>query len=407
LIKYPKEEAMKSLFALSTCMLLVLAVPPVVAQAPDISHMYAHTPLRFSDLPQNTSVAFGIYPAQFKAAYGFNQIANQGQGQTIAVVDADNDPYIETDVAFYLSYFHLPACNFQVVQVGNPLNSPVWALEMSLDMEQVCMLAPQANIILVEANSQSLADLFAAVQVAYSAPYNATVISMSWDYPEFSGESSYDSYLCNITNGNGQPVTFVVATGDNLGENLLYPGDSKCVISAGGTDLILSTPLPPPNPTQLDYGVETAWYGTSGGVSLYEAQMPWQNPACATWSTTNRCVPDISSVASDIPVYDTYFYGPWINVSGTSIATPDWASFFTLVNSMRVSQDKPLLSQAAQDLYTIYYSSNYLTDFHDVTMGSDGNCGSECDAGPGYDLATGIGSYQANNLITALVAEPN
>ncbi len=107
-------------------------------------------------------------------------------------------------------------------------------------------------------------------------------------------------------------------------------------------------------------------------------------------------------------MYDTYNGAPgWENVEGTSIASPDWASFLTLVNSMRAGQGKGPLSQAAQDLYTLYYSSNNAADFHDIAVGSNGNCGSQCIAGPGYDLVTGIGTYQANNLITALVADTN
>ena len=83
------------------------------------------------------------------------------------------------------------------------------------------------------------------------------------------------------------------------------------------------------------------------------------------------------------------------------------ASTCSTVNSSRANAGKGLISQAVQDLYTIYYSSSYLTDFHDITTGRNGNCGSLCDAGPGYDLVTGIGTYQANNLFSALVADPN
>lgn len=135
--------------------------------------------------------------------------------------------------------------------------------------------------------------------------------------------------------------------------------------------------------------------------------MSWQHPACATWSTTNRCTPDIASVSANIPIYDTYGSSGWLNVDGTSISSPDWAAFFTIVNSLRAAQGKGTLSQAAYDLYQIYYSANYLTNFHDITTGSDGTCGSQCNAAPGYDLLTGIGTYQANNLITPLVAATN
>ena len=220
------------------------------------------------------------------------------------MIDAYDDPTIESDLAVYRAQFHLGPCNFHKVKVGNPSKHGSWDLETSLDVEQVCALAPQANIILVEAQSQSPIDLLAAVQVAYSSPNNATVVSMSFGAPEFSGEQQYDSYFCNIVAGNGQPVTFVAASGD-AGHHPEYPATSPCVVAAGGTTLVLSQVTPLANPLQLNYGTEIAWSGSGGGVSTGESQPSWQNPACATWSTTNRCVPDVASVAQNIPVYCT------------------------------------------------------------------------------------------------------
>lgn len=90
------------------------------------------------------------------------------------------------------------------------------------------------------------------------------------------------------------------------------------------------------------------------------------------------------------------------------MATPDWASFFILVNSARAAAEKPTLSQAAQDLYTVYYNSSlYGTNIHDITSGTNGSCGSQCTAGVGYDLVTGMGSYQANVLFNTMVADTN
>jgi subtilase family serine protease len=394
------------LFSLSMFVLLAAALP-LAAQKADLSHIYAHTPIIANVQPDNSSPT-GILPREFKSAYGFNQIPNQGAGQVIALVDAFDDPNIASDLAVYQAYFGLGPCNFQKVIVGSPLQGQGWDLEESLDVEQACALAPQATIILVEANSNSFADLLTAVQVASSAPYNATVVSMSWGGGEFSGENESDSYFCNISNSNG-PVTFVAATGDG-GHGTIYPSVSPCVVAAGGTTLVLSTAVPGPSPFSIDYGRETAWIGSGGGVSSFESQPSFQNPACATWSTTARCVPDIASDANPgtgVPVYDTFTDYHWVEVGGTSVATPDWASFFTLVNSMRASAGKGTLSQADSDLYQAYYSTNYLVDFHDITSGTNGSCGSQCTAGTGYDLVTGIGSYQANNLAPVLVADPN
>jgi len=342
----------KTWLFLFTILVLFAVTLPMMGQVPDGSHIYAYPPIRVTSVePLNTPT--GILPVQFKAAYGFNQIPNLGNGQTIALVDAFDDPNIASDLAAYASYFHLTPCNFQKVVVGSPGGDTGWGLEISLDVEQACALAPQANIILVEANSNSFTDLLTAVQVASSKPYNATVISMSWGGSEFQGEQSYDSYFCNIVNGNGQPVTFFASSGDG-GHGTIYPSASPCVIAVGGTTLTLSTSLPLPSPLQLNYGTENGWRDSGGGLSPYESQMSWQNPACATWSTTSRCVPDIASVAQNIPVYDTYGYGGWVNVAGTSISSPDWASFLTLVNSLRAAQGKGTLSQAAYDLYQVY-----------------------------------------------------
>ena len=387
-------------------LLSITAVLPLVltlaskAQVFSSYQIHAHPTVQVSPGPRNPSTPIGILPVQYKAAYGFNRIPNQGRGQTIAFVDAYNDPNIASDLASYASYFHLVPCNLTVAQLGTTQGQG-WDLEESLGVEQACALAPEANIILVEAASDSLTDLLHAVAVASSAPYNATVVSMSWGFPESEEEQQYDSYFCSIVNGNGQPVTFTAAVGGG-GHEQIYPSTSPCVVAVGGTALTLSTPLPLPDPLQLNYGNEISGCD-GGGISLFEPQPPWQNPACSQYSTTYRCVPDISADAAadpGIPVYDTYSYGGWVEVGGTSVPTADWAAFFTIVNSLRGSQDKGALSQSDPDMYTIYYSSNYLTDFHNIT---DGGCG----AGPGYNLATGIGSYQVNNLAPTLAADTN
>ena len=370
---------MKRLSVLSIGTLLLSAMSlPLVAQAPDLSHIYAHPPIQVASRPLQPNVPTGILPTQFRQAYGFNRIPNQGQGQTIAIVDAFDDPNIASDLAFYANYFHFGPCNFQKVKLGT-IQGQGWDLEESLDVEQACAIAPQANIILIEAATNSFDDLFTAVQTATAPPYNATVVSMSWGGGEFNGEQQSDSVFCNILNGNGEPVTFFASSGDG-GHGTEYPSASPCVIAVGGTQLTLATTHALANTFALNYGHEQAWSGSSGGVSPFETQPSYQNPACATWSTSFRCIPDISAIAFNVPVYDTFSEPGWIGVEGTSIAAPDWASFMTLVNSGRALANHVLLSQANFDLYQLYYSANYATDFHDITTGNNGGCGSQCNA---------------------------
>src|SRR5580704_4609320 len=171
---------MKRLSVLSIGTLLLSAMSlPLVAQAPDLSHIYAHPPIQVASRPLQPNVPTGILPTQFRQAYGFNRIPNQGQGQTIAIVDAFDDPNIASDLAFYANYFHFGPCNFTKVKLGS-IQGQGWDLEESLDVEQACAIAPAANIVLIEAATNNDSDLYAAVQLAVQPPYNATVVSMSW-----------------------------------------------------------------------------------------------------------------------------------------------------------------------------------------------------------------------------------
>src|SRR5580704_2011827 len=82
-------------------MIIVLAATVGVAQSPDLNHIYATTPIKVVSRGLTPSGAGGYSPAQFKSAYGFNRIPNLGAGQTIALVDAYDDPNIASDLAFY------------------------------------------------------------------------------------------------------------------------------------------------------------------------------------------------------------------------------------------------------------------------------------------------------------------
>ncbi len=375
---------------------------PLLAQEPDAGKTRVHPLVHVVSTPGVPGGPTGILPPQYKVAYGFNRISNQGQGQTIAIVVADDAVNIESDLAVYANYFHLGPCTFQKVKVGNPTRNDGSALSASVGVEQVCAMAPQANILLVEANSDTLSDYLQAASVASSAPYNATIVAVIFETQEFSGEQQFDSTFCGVVNGNHQPVTFLAPTGGCSDHFGVYPAASPCVLAVGGTALTLSSFPPSYNSQTLNYSSESAWGGGGGSVSPFEPQPAWQNSACAQFSTTNRCTPDIvadSSTLTPVPVYDTAGYGGWIEVGGNSISTADVGAFLAIVNSVRASEGHSLLSQAAADLYDIYGSGNYSDNFHDVTSGG-------C-SGPGYDLGTGIGSYKADTLYSTLAAKPN
>ncbi len=149
-----------------------------------------------------TSTNSGFTPAQIQQAYGASTLlgnyitGTDGQDETIAIVDAYNDPTIVSDAATFNSAYGLPAFSSSGPTLtiakpgGTTPNNAGWSTEISLDVEWAHAVAPQANILLVEASSASTSALLQAV--GYAATH-ANVVSMSWGSGEFSGETSYDA----------------------------------------------------------------------------------------------------------------------------------------------------------------------------------------------------------------------
>jgi hypothetical protein len=357
---------------------------------------------------QTTGASAPFTPAQITTAYGVNEILfngtpGTGAGQTIAIVDAYNDPDIISDANVFSSEFGLPEFNGSgepTLKVLNetggtslPSNAAKggWDVEESLDVEWAHSIAPDANIILFEANSNSLSDLFTAVTTAADTS-GVSVVSMSWSGSEFSTETSYDSDFVHTG------ITFLAATGDT-GTPSGYPAFSPDVVAVGGTSLSIES-----NGTYIS---ETVWdnsYGASGGgisedesLPSYQDSLDGINGA----STTHRNVPDVSMDAdptTGVYVLDSYYSGSqseYLEVGGTSLATPMWAGLVSIADQGRVLDGESTLS-SAQTLQTLYSLPS--SDFHDITTGTNGTY----KAGPGYDLATGIGTPVANLLVPGL-----
>lgn len=346
--------------------------------------------------PDAASGPVGLTPSQLRNAYGFNAvdfggIAGDGAGQTIAIIDAYDNPMFvsSTNAGFLSSDLHRfdvafgladPPSFLKVNQTGGstmPKGDTGWGGEIALDVEWVHALAPKANILLVEANSAGYADLMAAIGYAKSVA-GVSVVSMSFGGGEFSGESSYDSVF---TTPAGHPgVTFVASTGDN-GRPAGYPAHSTHVLAVGGTTLALGA--------GGVYGGEVGWNGSGGGVSSYEAKPAYQNSV--TLSATRRTAPDVAfdaDPASGVAVFDSYANGsaaPWEQIGGTSLSSPAWAALIAIADQGRAAAGLGALDGFSQTLPMLYSLPG--ADFHDIVSGSNGYS-----AGVGYDLVTGRGS---------------
>ncbi len=365
--------------------LSIILVQPILAERPPDG--YARPPIHLKGNSTATSPT-GLSPAQARKAYGFDQLPNSGAGQTVAIVDAFDDPNIASDLAKFKSQFGITGCNFSKIYASGrkPRSDAGWSLEIALDVEWVCAIAPAANIVLVEAATNSFADLFQAVDVAAST--GASVVSMSWGGGESSGEVTSDGHFA-LSN-----VTFTASSGDS-GNGVEYPAASPFVLAVGGTTLNLNS--------DNSYQSETAWSGSGGGISAVEPRPAYQAVANPN---SKRGVPDVAydaDPASGFSVYDSVRYqgqSGWFQVGGTSAGAPQWAAFIVIVNSGRAAAAKLALS-GPSPIYSAWAPGS--TNFNDVTSGTNGNCGAVCSAGTGYDYVTGLGSPVAPALYQALV----
>jgi len=317
--------------------------------------------------------ARGYGPAQFRTAYALPSTTN-GKGQTIAIVDAYNDPNIESDLGFYDSHYGLPACTTsngcfkKVNQTGGtsyPPNNSGWALEISLDVEIAHAACPNCKVLLVEASSNSFSNLLTAEDYAIR---HATVVSNSWGGSEFSGEISADAHFNHI----GHPITF--SSGDG-GYGVEYPASSEYVTAVGGTTLNLN-----PNNT---YKSESVWGGTGSGCSAYEPKPTWQKDSGCIRRTSADVAAD-ANPATGAAVYDSMPYQGvtgWFQVGGTSLSSPLVASAYALAGNALNTVDGS-------------YPYSHSSSLHDVASGSNGICGGSylCTGKAGYDGPTGKGT---------------
>jgi subtilase family serine protease len=314
--------------------------------------------------------AGGYGPTDLIAAYNLPAAIKQ---QTVAVVDAFDDPNAEADLGVYRSHFGLAACTTsngcfrKVNQNGHPspLPSPNvgWAEEMSLDVDMVSAICPTCHILLVEGNSNSFSDL--ALSVDEAAKLRANAISNSYGGGE-SGGSSEDSHY----NHPGHMVT--ASTGDS-GYGPQFPATSRYVTAVGGTRLVRDG--------STRGWSETVWSGAGSGCSSFESKPSWQtDPSCS-----NRTEADTSAVAdpaTGVVVYDSYGISPGFYIfGGTSVSSPIIASVYALAGNAK------RLTYASK----IYSHHNKL---YDVTSGANGSCGGSylCTGKVGYDGPTGWGT---------------
>ena len=351
-----------------------------------------------------------LQPMNIRKAYNLIGINLKGKGETIAVVEFDN--FKDDDILYYVKNLSLAdsVSNVKRVYAGvHPPHSPVifgGQAEATLDIQLILTIAPEITILVYISQNTWKDDLLNYKKIADENL--AKVISTSWGLDEEATPSSFiisSSKIFKQMAAQGQTVFCASGdygaydgnfNGNNMRLWVQYPASHPFVTGVGGTQLTF-------NQTTGAYISEMTWWdgfeGSGGGVSKLFAIPEYQKSVISydsLGSKHKRNIPDVSLHANG---YLTYVNGKWGISRGTSCSTPIWAAFVSLVNEKRNSMGKPRIGFINPILYSIANQDIYNRSFHDI---NDLSTNGHYPAVNGFDLATGLGSFNGNNLFYQL-----
>jgi uncharacterized protein (TIGR03437 family) len=375
-----------------------------------------------------------LAPADFETIYDLaplSQAGLSGAGQSIVVVgESDVAP---SDLSGFRTRYGLPA-NPPTYVLYNGVDPGYNGAEVEgdLDLEWAGALAPKATIYYVYGANAFEAAVF-AIDLAI-----APVVSISYSTCE--GDFAPAGYEPLLQQANAQGITIVSASGDagpagcdeqgveplaTRGRQVSFPAVSPEVTGVGGSEFMegSGTYWSATNSTTLgsalSYIPETSWNESSsagllasgGGASHLYSKPAWQSGP-GVLNDSMRDVPDVTFSAASHDAYEIVYSGSTGAVYGTSCGTPSMAAMVALLNQYQVTkgnQTSAGLGNINPQLYRMAQSAP--SAFHDIASGNNvvqcAQGSPDCTtgsfgypAGPGYDMVTGLGSIDANNLFT-------
>ncbi len=429
---------------------------PMAVLAPDDPAGFAvTTPACTSPAPVHTYAFFHCYtPADMTAAYGVDALHAQGitgNGETIIIVDSYGSPTALSDLQFFSATFGLPAPDLTILNpTGTPSFNPAmrgtqvgWAEETSLDLQWAHTIAPDAHLVLVEANPaetegvQGFPSMFLGESMAIQQ-YPGAVLSQSFAVTEQSFNAATSTQIGLFDQvyqmAAANRVTVVSAAGDSGTANTdkqgrLYPfptaqwpASDPLVTAAGGTWLqygwtwdptvsaatyyncLASNPESSCDPSYLAYTTgasrtEAVWKedwiqaATGGGLSAIFPTPAWQSSLSSSLLQGMRGLPDLSwnaAVDGGALVYMTFpgVRAGWHVIGGTSASTPQIAGLLALANQLADSMGKAHVGWLNPVLYTLP-----ARDFNDVVPETFGTGAGVTTLESNADYGTGIPGF--------------
>ncbi len=440
---WSRRHGRRSMVALAAATAALGASALLTAPAPAVAGSHRMTPAvgvhphghRLGHPSPSGSTPFGCQlevpacygPDQIRAAYRIQPLLDRGitgEGRRIVIIDAFAPPSVAADLHTFDAIFGLddPALTIIAPQGAvwdpNDPNQVGWSAEIALDTQWAHAVAPDAEIVLVEARSNDDADILAATKYAVDHSLG-DVISQSFGEDESCMvprvRRAQERLFARAT---AKRITLIASSGDSgsaqptcdgtsFSKAASTPASDPRVLGIGGTDLTADG-------VSGAYGSETVWNESAefeaaggGGFSVLYGRPFYQN---GTVHRARRGVPDVAYNAA-INHGVIAFWGQdgagghFYAFGGTSAGAPQWSGL-TVLGTQLAGHRLGLLNPT---LYRAAHSRAAGRIFHDITVGDNTFSGTDVDgnpvvvpgfsARPGWDAATGLGSPIATGVV--------
>jgi kumamolisin len=330
--------------------------------------------------PANASQAYS--PRQLARAYGLAKLHSQGyRGANMSMGIIAGETFLRADVQSMWQSFGVNRMDAVSVDTMEPQRTR--DLEPTGDVELAAALAPDAEIIFYGGPDISDTSLIYTYNEAIGLG-QVQVLSDSFSHAEFDSSASAErTYNESAMMAAALGITVVSASGDSAQVDI--PSASPYVTAVGATNLIAAS--------DGTWEGETSWSKTGCGDSRLFALPAWQNGIVRD-SKGSRAVVDLAMAQGP---YWIMYQGKWKSVEGTSCSSAVMAGLLTVVNHARQGHGKAPLGYLNP---LLYQNSATRSSFRDIMAKDKGTGG--CDVGPGYDLATGVGSPEPLKMVMAI-----
>jgi kumamolisin len=388
----------------------------------------AKPPLLPLDVP-----AKGLTPSQLLTTYNAGALKTTGKGQTIVFFEVDG--YSQADFDSYTKQFDLPplkpAPPFTPVS-GPPLEKPEG--ETQMDLEVAHAIAPDARLVVVnlyaamisalqKANSWATAetDIFETAATVFEAvdhqfPGAIWSLSLGYGCDKMPTTADVRPMRSALAAAESHGTTAFTSSGDTGGLECKGEGTNQDEYGPPTEDDIgVSTLAAQPEMTDVGgtflstdkngaWVTESTWaesavsQGTGGGVSHLYTRPTWQNHVSSPKDSSHRLTPDIAADADPYTGVAVMSGGKWSYGGGTSQSAPIWAGLTALMNQYLLDNGGKALGYINPLLYQVAAGAARPA-FHDVILGGN----AVDNAGPGYDLVSGLGTPDTDNLVHDLL----